>query len=190
MAGILAANAIADGWLRGARRVISPNFDARPAGSEITLVVIHGISLPPGEYGGPWVERLFTNSLPTAVHPYFREVADARVSAHLFIRRDGSVVQFVPFDARAWHAGVSEWRGRSACNDYAIGIELEGCDTTPYAAAQYTRLTQVLATLRAAYPAISDDAVVGHCHVAPGRKTDPGDSFDWARLKPARLPEP
>ena len=187
MAGILAANAIVDGWLCGARRVVSPNCDARPAGAEITLVVVHGISLPPGEYGGAWIERLFTNSLPAAAHPYFREIAGARVSAHLLLRRDGSVVQFVQFDARAWHAGASAWRGRPACNDYAIGIELEGCDTTAYSGAQYERLAQVLAALRAAYPGIADDAVVGHSDVAPGRKTDPGPSFDWARVKPARL---
>ena len=186
MSGILAANAIVDGWLCGARRVVSPNCDARPPGVDVALVVIHSINLPPGEFGGPWIERLFTNSLPADAHPYFRSLTAARVSAHLLIRRDGSASQFVPFGARAWHAGASSWCGRDACNDFSIGIELEGCDDTPYAEAQYEQLEAALAAIHAVYPAIGADAVVGHCDIAPGRKTDPRPSFDWARVKTAR----
>ena len=187
MAAILAAIEIDEGWVRGARRVPSPNADARPAGVEISLIVVHSINLPPGEFGGPWVERLFTNSLPTTAHPYFRDLADARVSAHALVRRDGSVVQFVPFDGRAWHAGESSWAGRRGCNDFSIGIELEGCDDVPYSGAQYRRLAALVDALRAAYPGITADAVVGHCDVAPGRKTDPGPAFDWARIQAAGL---
>ncbi len=173
----------ATGLLRGHRQVLSPHFDARPAGVAAELVVIHGISLPPGEFGGPWIDRLFGGDLPPAAHPYFATIAGLRVSAHALVRRDGRVVQYVPFHARAWHAGVSEWRGRAACNDFSIGIELEGSDETPYEDAQYTALAALLRALFAAYPALSCDRLAGHADIAPGRKTDPGLSFDWARLR-------
>ncbi len=166
-------------WLTGVRRVESPNQDDRPPDTPIELVVIHGISLPPNAFGEPHVEQLFTNRLDPSAHPYFAEIAHLMVSAHLFIRRDGGLVQFVPFDRRAWHAGVSSWRGRSRCNDFSIGIELEGADHIPYTAHQYRQLNRVLALLRRNYP-ICD--VVGHSHIAPGRKTDPGPAFDWQRV--------
>lgn len=190
MAAILAAIEIDDGWVRGARRVLSPNADARPSGAEIALIVVHSINLPPGEFGGPWIERLFTNTLPATGHPYFRDLASARVSAHVLVRRDGSLVQFVPFGGRAWHAGESSWAGRRACNDYSVGIEIEGCDDVPYSDAQYRRLAALVAALRIAYPAVAPDAVVGHSDVAPGRKTDPGAAFDWARFQAAGLTAP
>lgn len=170
-----------DGWLAPARRVASPNRDERPAGCAIDLIVIHGISLPPREYGGGWIDALFTNALPADAHPYFRDVHGARVSAHLLIRRDGEVVQYVPFDLRAWHAGESAFEGRRACNDYSIGIELEGCDEEPYEAVQYERLAGIIAVLAAHYP-VDRSRIVGHCDVAPGRKSDPGPLFDWDRL--------
>ncbi|PWG63004.1 1,6-anhydro-N-acetylmuramyl-L-alanine amidase AmpD [Spiribacter halobius] len=169
--------------LEGARFVPSPNRDARPPGCAPELVVLHGISLPPGVFGGPEVEQLFTNRLDPAAHPYFAAIAGLRVSAHLFIRRDGALVQFVPFAERAWHAGDSAFRGRARCNDFSIGIELEGDDERPYAEAQYAALEAVLPALMRAYPAITREHVVGHCHVAPHRKTDPGPGFDWARLQ-------
>lgn len=175
----------ATGRLSGARWTPSPNCDERPPGSAIDLVVIHGISLPPGEFGGPWIEALFTNTLPADGHPYFAEIHTLRVSAHLLIRRDGELVQFVPFHQRAWHAGVSCFEERSNCNDFAIGIELEGCDETPYTDAQYRQLVRVIQALRAAYPGIGAERVVGHCDIAPERKSDPGPLFDWARLKSA-----
>ena len=170
------------GLLAPARVVPSPNQDARPPGATIDLLVVHGISLPPGEFGGPWVERLFLNALPAASHPYFATIAALRVSAHLFIRRDGEIVQFVPFHARAWHAGASSWRHRVACNDFSIGIELEGDDVVPYAPAQYRCLAAVVVALRQAYPTLAVDAIAGHSDVAPGRKTDPGAGFDWSAL--------
>lgn len=171
------------GLIRPARQVPSPNQDARPPGASIDLVVVHGISLPPGEFGGPWVERLFLNALPTDRHPFFATIADLKVSAHLFIRRDGELVQFVPFHARAWHAGASVWQHRVACNDFSIGIELEGADDVPYTAAQYRRLTDAIAALGRAYATLAPDAVTGHSDVAPGRKTDPGPLFDWPLLR-------
>ena len=170
------------GLLVPARVVPSPNQDARPPGATIDLVVIHGISLPPGEFGGPWVERLFTNQLPAAQHPFFATIAGLRVSAHLFIRRDGQIVQFVPFHARAWHAGASVWRHRVACNDYSVGIELEGDDEVAYEPVQYERLAGALVALRRAYSTLAPDAVTGHSEVAPGRKSDPGPAFDWPGL--------
>lgn len=173
----------ATGLLAGARQVLSPHFDARPAGILPELLVVHGISLPPGEFGGPWIDRLFTGTLPADAHPYFREIAAQRVSAHALIRRDGQIVQYVPFGARAWHAGQSAYRGRTACNDFSIGVELEGTDDTPYTDAQYQALAALTAALLAAYPSLSAQAIAGHSEVAPGRKTDPGSAFDWARLR-------
>ncbi len=169
------------GRLHPARFVESPNADERPAGCVVDLIVIHGISLPPGQFGGPWIERLFLNTLPAEYDPFFAQIQGLTVSSHLLIRRDGEMVQFVPLHRRAWHAGVSEFRGRSRCNDFSIGIELEGTDETAYTAAQYRMLDNVLPPLRAAFPAITADRIVGHCHIAPGRKTDPGPHFDWQR---------
>lgn len=172
-----------EGWLAGARRVPSPNCDARPAGERISLLVIHGISLPPGEFGGPWIDALFTNGLDPSAHPYFAEVAPLRVSAHLLIRRNGQLTQYVPFDRRAWHAGVSTFDGRERCNDFSIGVELEGTDTRPYTQRQYRRLARVIAQIRRRHPDITASRIVGHSDIAPGRKTDPGPSFDWPRLR-------
>jgi AmpD protein len=171
------------GLMLGARQVASPNFDARPAGSPIDLIVVHGISLPPGEFGGPWIERLFTNTLPPEVHPYFAEIANLRVSSHLVIARDGDLTQYVSFNARAWHAGRSSYQGRLECNDYSVGVELEGEDEVPYEAVQYEVLGKVIAALRAAYPLMSPERIAGHSDVAPGRKTDPGPAFDWPRAQ-------
>jgi N-acetyl-anhydromuramoyl-L-alanine amidase len=174
---------VATGLLVGVNQVLSPFFDERPAGVVPDLIVLHGISLPPGDFGGPWVARLFTGSLPADAHPEFVDRAGLRVSAHLLVRRDGEVVQFVPFSHRAWHAGRSNWQGRDACNDYSIGIECEGTDEVPYTGEQYARLRELLPMLLAGYPAISKDRIVGHSDVAPGRKTDPGDSFDWSQIR-------
>jgi AmpD protein len=172
----------ATGLLEWARQVPSPNCDERPGGTEADLIVVHGISLPPGEFDGPWIDLLFTNALPRDAHPYFATVADLRVSAHLLIRRTGEVVQYVPFHRRAWHAGVSSWQGRERCNDYSIGIELEGTDHSPYESTQYAMLARVIAGLCRSYPRLSPTRIVGHSDVAPGRKSDPGPSFDWPRL--------
>lgn len=169
-----------DGWLSGARRVDSPNQDERPPGVHIDLVVIHAISLPPDQFGGPYVEQLFTNRLDAAAHPYFATIAHLRVSAHFLIRRDGTLLQFVSTRARAWHAGASNWQGRERCNDFSIGIELEGCDTLPFETAQYRRLAAVLRRIGRRHPGV---ALAGHSDIAPGRKTDPGPHFDWPRLK-------
>jgi AmpD protein len=173
------------GLIRPARWVASPNQDERPPGATIDLVVVHGISLPIGEFGGPWIEALFTNVLPPERDPYFATIQALRVSAHLLVRRDGELVQFVPFHARAWHAGASRWRHRVACNDFSIGIELEGDDAVPYEKVQYERLAAVVAALRLAYPTLAPDAITGHSDIAPGRKTDPGPAFDWPRLQAA-----
>ena len=167
------------GWLLGARRVSSPNFDERPGNEVPSLIVIHAISLPPNEFGGPGVEQLFTNRLDPDEHPYYAGIHQLRVSAHFFIRRDGELVQFVPTEARAWHAGVSSWQGRERCNDFSIGIELEGCDSLPFELCQYERLAELLACLQARY---SIAGITGHSDIAPGRKTDPGPYFDWALL--------
>ena len=167
------------GWVATATRIVSPNRDARPPGIAPSLVVVHGISLPPRTFGGDGVARLFTNTLDAGAHPYYATIAHVRVSAHFFIRRDGTLVQFVPCTERAWHAGVSSWRGRERCNDFSIGIELEGADAVPYASAQYTALATLLRALKRRYPL---EAAVGHSDVAPGRKTDPGPAFDWDRL--------
>jgi len=150
---------------------------------ETDLIVVHGISLPPGEFGGPWIDRLFTNTLPPDAHPYFATIADKRVSAHLCIRRDGAVTQYVRFTERAWHAGPSRYEGREACNDFSIGIELEGTDSVAYEAAQYRSLAEVVAALTAAYPTLSRERLVGHSDIAPGRKTDPGPAFDWPHAR-------
>ena len=175
----------ASGWLEGARRAPSPNFNERPAGVRPELIVVHNISLPPGEFGGPWIDALFTNTLDPEAHPYFREIAGLEVSAHLLIRRDGECVQYVPFHARAWHAGQSSYAGRENCNDFSIGIELEGADDVPFEPAQYERLGEVIAALLEAYPGLSDERITGHSDIAPGRKTDPGPAFDWERLRAA-----
>ena len=174
---------LATGLMRGAKQIASPNYDARPAGVEADLIVIHGISLPPGEFGGPWIERLFTNTLPAEIHPYFAEVAPLRVSSHLVVQRDGALTQYVSFADRAWHAGQSNYQGRAACNDFSVGVELEGADTLPYEATQYEALAAVVAALCAAYPRLSADRLVGHSDIAPGRKTDPGPAFDWPRAR-------
>lgn len=173
-----------EGWVHPARRVPSPNFDARPASIEPTLVVLHGISLPPGEFGGDAIERLFTNCLDAGAHPYFAGIAGLRVSAHFLVRRDGELLQFVSTTSRAWHAGVSSWRGRARCNDASIGVELEGADAQPYAQAQYASLARLLRALSASLPL---RAVAAHSDVAPGRKTDPGAAFDWPHALAALL---
>ena len=167
------------GYANLARQVRSPNRDARPAGTTIDLAVVHGISLPPGEFGGDGILRLFTNRLDAQAHPSYAAVATLKVSAHFLIRRDGALIQFVGCFDRAWHAGASAWKGRERCNDFSVGIELEGTDAMPYAPAQYTMLARLIRALRRACP-IED--IVGHSDVAPGRKTDPGPAFDWARL--------
>jgi AmpD protein len=174
-----AASIDACGWLVHAERIASPNFDQRPQGMPIELVVVHGISLPPGQFGGDAVAALFTNSLRYDAHPYFAQLKDLRVSAHFFVRRDGHVIQFVSCLDRAWHAGISSWRGRCRCNDFSVGIELEGTDDLPYEHEQYAACNCLIDALRERYPI---HAVVGHSDVAPGRKTDPGPAFDWTRL--------
>jgi AmpD protein len=161
------------------RYLESPNQDERPNGEEPTLLVVHSISLPPGEYGGDAIERFFTNCLDPAAHPYFQEIGTLRVSSHFLVRRDGAVVQFVATTRRAWHAGVSRWRGRERCNDFSIGVELEGMDGALFADAQYEALIRLVRTLRAHHP-LRD--IAAHSDIAPGRKTDPGPLFDWPRL--------
>jgi len=173
----------ATGFLTGVRQVLSPHFDARPSGALPELLVVHGISLPPGEFGGPWIDRLFTGTLPWDEHPYFKQIEGLRASAHALIRRDGQIVQYVPFGGRAWHAGQSAWRGRTGCNDFSIGVELEGTDDMPYTDAQYEALAALSAALIATYPSLSAQTIAGHSEVSPGRKTDPGPSFDWARFR-------
>jgi AmpD protein len=171
------------GLLVGVRQVLSPHFDQRPAGVEPSLIVVHGISLPAGEFGGPWIDRLFTGNLPADAHASFAEVAPLRVSAHAVIRRDGAVTQYVPFGARAWHAGRSSYQGREACNDFSVGIELEGADHIVYTEPQYLSLGRLIGALCATYPSLSRSHLVGHSDIAPGRKTDPGPAFDWALLR-------
>ena len=172
-------------WLPGARRLASPNCDQRPPGTEIDLLVIHSISLPPGEFGGCWIDDLFLNRLDPAAHPYFETIHHFRVSAHLLIDRDGALTQYVPLDRRAWHAGRSCFDGREACNDFSIGIELEGDDDTPFTDAQYHRLAAVTGEIMDRYPAITPARITGHCHIAPERKTDPGPLFEWQRYREA-----
>lgn len=166
-----------------ARQVPSPNAGERPDPDDISLIIVHNISLPPGRFGGPHIDELFTNCLDPHEHPYFREVCEIQVSSHFLIRRDGELVQYVACDRRAWHAGRSCWRGRENCNDFAIGIELEGADDIPYTKEQYRRLAELTALLQSAYPRLAEDAVTGHEDVAPGRKTDPGPAFDWPRFR-------
>ncbi len=168
-----------EGLVQGIRHIDSPNCDARPTGMPIELVVIHNISLPPGEYGGNGVIELFTNRLDPHAHPYYAGIHQMKVSAHFFIRRDGELIQFVPCGMRAWHAGISSWQGRERCNDFSIGIELEGSDDEPFSESQYAALNALLATLRSSYPI---SGITGHSDIAPGRKTDPGPGFDWSKI--------
>jgi len=170
--------AIENGWLVSCSHLPSPHHNARPE-AEVSLLVIHGISLPPGEFGGHWIDDLFLGHLDATAHPYFASIAGLQVSAHCLIRRDGELVQFVSFEERAWHAGVSEFAGRTACNDFSIGIELEGTDSSGYTKVQYQQLAALTRLLMVCYPQITPERIVGHSQIAPGRKTDPGPSFDW-----------
>lgn len=170
------------GLLNIARQVCSPNCDERP-NSDIDIVVVHGISLPPGEFGSEAIDQFFTNQLDPNSHPYFEAITELRVSSHLLIHRNGEVVQYVPFTKRAWHAGVSCFNDRECCNDYSIGIELEGTDELPYEEVQYQHLQEIIQALQQVYPKITNDHIVGHCEIAPGRKTDPGEIFDWSRIR-------
>ncbi len=167
------------GWLPQARRRMSPNWDERPPGTLVDLLVIHGVSLPPGEFGGPWIDALFQNRLDPGAHPYFRPIAGVRVSSHLLIRRDGELIQYVNLHQRAWHAGVSCFGDRDRCNDFSIGIELEGADLVPYTPDQYQVLAATSLDILSRFPAITPERIVGHSTIAPGRKTDPGPAFDW-----------
>lgn len=171
------------GWFTRARPVVSPNANERPPGVSVDLLVIHNISLPPGQYGGDEVERFFCNRLDPRQHPYFQAIANLKVSAHLYIRRDGELVQFVSVDRRAWHAGRSQFGSREHCNDFSVGIELEGSDTISYTDPQYHTLEACCFALMARFPAITVDRIVGHVDIAPTRKTDPGPAFDWPRLR-------
>ena len=175
---------IHDGRLSDCKQLTSPNCASR-GGADVELLVIHNISLPPGEFGGGYIEKLFTNRLPPDAHPYFAEVSKLRVSSHLLIDRAGAVTQFVPFDMQAWHAGESSFRGRGRCNEFSIGIELEGSDFEAFTDAQYDALTQVTLALARAYPGLNPDRIAGHSDIAPGRKTDPGPFFDWRRYRSA-----
>jgi len=170
------------GWLPDAQRCPSPNYDSRPEQVEIDLLVIHNISLPPGQYGGQCIRDFFCNQLDCDAHPYFEQLREMHVSSHLLIERDGTLLQFVSFDERAWHAGQSSFDGVADCNNYSIGIELEGTDQAAYTDAQYTSLARVSAQLMQVYPAITANRITGHCDIAPGRKTDPGEAFDWSLL--------
>jgi AmpD protein len=173
----------ATGLLVGARQVFSPHCDARPKDVAPELIVVHGISLPAGEFGGPWIDHLFAGDLAADAHPSFRDTATLRVSAHAVVRRDGAITQYVPFGMRAWHAGQSQYQGRSGCNDFSIGIELEGTDETPYTDAQYESLAALIRALLTTYPTLAAERIAGHSDIAPGRKTDPGPVFDWQRLR-------
>ncbi len=171
------------GLIEDVNYISSPNYNERPDNCEIDLLVVHGISLPPSQFGGDEVIALFTNRLNYDAHPYFKTIKDLKVSSHLFIRRDGALIQFVPFQFRAWHAGVSHFQGKENCNDFSIGVELEGADDIPYAAAQYQQLADVIHVLQNAYPKMTMQRIVGHSDIAPGRKTDPGPAFDWQLLR-------
>ncbi|MFB1485534.1 MULTISPECIES: 1,6-anhydro-N-acetylmuramyl-L-alanine amidase AmpD [unclassified Thiocapsa] len=181
--GRVDADIDAEGWLAGAERRPSPSRDARPPGTDIDLLVIHNISLPPGDFSGDWIDDLFLDRLDPAAHPYFREIAGLRVSAHLLIRRNGRLLQYVPFEQRAWHAGVSRFAGRERCNDFSIGIELEGTDDIPFTEVQYARLAKCTGQILDRYPDITEERIAGHAEIAPGRKTDPGPAFDWSRYR-------
>lgn len=169
-----------DGWMNDLARVVSPNQDERPDGSVVCLLVIHAISLPPGEFGGSGIIDLFLNRLDPEAHPYYREISHLKVSAHFLVRRDGTAIQFVSGLRRAWHAGASVWNGRDRCNDFSIGIELEGSDDLPFEPVQYATLNRLIERLRGTYPI---EAIVGHSDIAPGRKTDPGLCFDWSLVR-------
>ncbi len=166
----------------GAEFIESPNFDQRPDDADIDLIVVHNISLPPNEFGGGFIQAFFQNKLDVTVHPYFAEIKTLQVSSHLLIERSGRLIQFVPFNQRAWHAGESCYQGRERCNDFSIGIELEGADDIEYTDAQYRVLNAVIVCLQMTYPTLSNKQVVGHCDIAPERKTDPGPAFDWSKL--------
>lgn len=175
-------NKIDKGCLLQTKQLNSPNKNSRPAGTDIRLIVVHGISLPPEQFGGQWIDDFFLNKLNPDQHPYFKEICNLRVSSHLLISRNGQVTQYVPFDERAWHAGVSSYTGVENCNDYSIGIELEGADHIPYTEEQYQSLARCCQTLINHYPTLSKQGIVGHCDISPGRKTDPGESFDWLKF--------
>ena len=169
-------------WIKNIRRIKSPNCDTRPGQDQISLIVIHGISLPPGNFGGDYIDQLFTNCLNPEKHPYFREIGHLRVSAHVFIDRKGALTQYVPFHKRAWHAGESEFDGCAACNDFSIGIELEGADDEPYEQIQYERLAGLCNEIMTKWPEVTRERITGHSDISPGRKTDPGPFFDWERF--------
>ena len=173
----------ATGWLEGTRRVESPNSDERPPDATLDLIVVHGISLPPGRFGEGWIDRFFLNELPAAADPYFATIAEMKVSAHVLVARDGALTQYVSFNRRAWHAGRSFYCGRDACNDFSVGIELEGTDELPYTQVQYKQLAALVRALRRAYVSMRAAEIVGHSDIAPGRKTDPGAAFDWGALR-------
>jgi AmpD protein len=176
---------IVNGWLQSAKKIESPHFDLRPEKAEVSLLVIHNISLPPSQFEGHYVEDFFLGRLDSAIHPYFKDIASIRVSSHLYVRRNGDVIQFVPFNKRAWHSGVSCFNGQENCNDFSIGIELEGTDDIVYTDKQYQNLIEITSELQQAYPLINKQSIKGHCDIAPGRKTDPGKSFDWNRFQAA-----
>ncbi len=172
---------IKNGWLTSAKKCVSHHFNSRPKGSPVSLLVLHNISLPPGEFGGGHIERFFTGNLDASLHPYFSEIADLTVSAHCLINRRGEITQFVSFDDRAWHAGRSNFNGELECNDFGVGVELEGTDTRPYTQEQYDSLTAITLSLQVAYPLITGARITSHSYIAPGRKTDPGPSFSWSK---------
>jgi len=172
----------ATGWLENVRRVESPNSDERPVNATLDLIVVHGISLPPGRFGEGWIDRFFLNELPAAADAYFATIAEMKVSAHVLVSRSGGLTQYVSFNRRAWHAGRSVYCGRDACNDFSVGIELEGTDDLPYMRTQYETLAALVRALRRAYPSLRGAEIVGHSDIAPGRKTDPGPAFDWGTL--------
>ena len=174
---------IDQGWLDQANQVVSPNVNSRPDINDISLLVIHNISLPPEQFGGPYIAQLFSNCLDPNEHTYFKEIYQLKVSSHLLIDREGKITQFVPFHKRAWHAGVSTYEGRNGCNDFSIGIELEGADHIPYTEVQYNILAAVTRQIIVSYPLINTERIVGHADIAPGRKTDPGPAFDWQKYR-------